>query len=83
MREARRAHLRDRAFKVRNNLELAQKRYKKSYDCRFNPVNETLKAGDLVYVDTHDKERKNLDQLVEGPYRILRRDGHTFTVMAK
>lgn len=83
MREARRAHLRDLAFKVRNNLELAQKRYKKSYDRRVNTVNETLKAGDWVYVDTHDKERKKLDQIVEGPYRILRRDGHTFTVMAK
>ena len=83
IREQRRAHLRDLAFTVRKNLEMAQRRYKKSYDRRVNTVNQALRAGDWVYVDTHAKDRKKLDQKVEGPYRILKRDSHTFTVLAK
>lgn len=83
MREQRRAHLRDLAFTVRRNLELAQRRYKKSYDRRVYAVKQALRVGDWVYVDTHAKDRKKLDQKVEGPYRFPKRDSHTFTVLGK
>lgn len=32
-------------------------------------------------MDTHDKDRKKLDQRVKGPYRILSRDDRTFTIL--
>lgn len=80
-REARRAHLRNLAFKVRKNLDLAQRRYKKGYDNRVQPAHQALRVGDWIYVDTHDKDRKKLDQRVKGPYRILSRDDRTFTIL--
>lgn len=83
VREARRAHLRNLAFTVRKNLDLAQKRYKRGYDKRVTPVNEALRIGDWVYVDTNDDSRQKLDQKVKGPYRIVDRDGHTFTVLVE
>lgn len=81
VREVRRAHLRDLAFRVRKNLDLAQKRYKRGYDKRVLPSNQDLRTGDWVYIDTHDKDRKKLDQRAKGPYRIVSRDTHTFTVL--
>lgn len=81
VREARRAHLRDLAFRVRKNLDLAQKRYKRGHDKRVLPANQDLRTGDWVYIDTHDKDRKKLDQRAKGPYRIVSRDTHTFTVL--
>lgn len=64
------------------NLQEAQRRYQNSYDKRVNTVNQALKVGDWVYVDTHAKDRKKLDPKLESPYRIIGRDSHTFTVIS-
>lgn len=71
------------AFTVRNNLFMSQRRYKEVYDKRVKTVNQALRVGDWVYVDSHDKDRKKLDQKVKGPYRIVKRDEHTFPLVAK
>lgn len=70
-------------FTVRKNLEVAQRRYKKTYDERVNTVNQALGFGYRVYGHNQGKDRKKLDQNVEGVYRILKNEGHTFTVLAK
>lgn len=67
MREQRRTLLRDLVLEVRMSKKVAQPRYKRSYDKRVNPFKQALRVGDWVYVESHAKDRKKLEQAVAGP----------------
>lgn len=80
-REYHRAHLRNLVHRVRKALASAQRRYKRAYDKLVRPVNKTLRVGDWAYIDANIQNPKRLDETVLGPYQIVGRDDHTFTVM--
>lgn len=80
-REYYRARLRNLTHQVRKALASTQRRYKRAYDKRVRPVNKTLRVGDWAYVDANIQHPKKLDETVLGPFQIVGRDAHTFTVM--
>ncbi|GAB0488792.1 hypothetical protein MMPV_000001, partial [Pyropia vietnamensis] len=52
-----------------------------NFDKRVKKVNQTIRAGDWVYVDAHKDDLNKLDYQVEGPFEVLRTDGHTYTIL--
>lgn len=81
IREDYRVRLWELVLKVRKALAVAQARYKRNYDKSVQPVNQALQVGDWVYVENHKKDRGKLDERVAGPFQILRRDAHTFSIL--
>lgn len=63
--------------KLMGAIDRTQLRYKKNFNTRVRVRNTTLVTGDWAYI-RHQKFRGNkLMQQVKGPYKILRRDGHS------
>jgi len=56
---------------VRRSLELAQPRYKRSYDARVRPVNKDVHVGDWVFVDGHTWTKYKLGTRAARPCNVL------------
>jgi len=65
---------------VRRQLGEAQATYQRAIDTCTKEMNNTLKAGDWVYLDIHSRSPKMLGFWTQGPYMVLRADGHRFLV---
>jgi len=65
---------------VRRQLRNAQATYKRAFDARTDEKNNSVKAGDWVYLDSHSLSPKKLGFNTQGPYMVLQTDGHWFLV---
>jgi len=65
---------------VRRGLGKAQSTYKRAFDARIKETNNSVKAGDWVYLDAHSRSSKKLGFRTHGPYMVLQTDGHRFLV---
>ena len=65
---------------VRRQLGKAQATYKRAFDARTKEKNNSVKAGDWVYLDAHSRSPKKLGFETQGPYMVLQTDGHRFLV---
>jgi len=63
---------------VRRQLGKAEATYKRASDRRTKEKNESVKAGDWVYLDAHSRSPKKLRMKTQGPYMVLQTDGHRF-----
>ena len=61
---------------VRRQLGNAQATYKRAFDARTKEENNSVKAGDWVYLDAHSRSPKKLGFKTQGPYMVLLTDGH-------
>jgi len=67
---------------VRRQLGKAQATHKRAFDARTKKKNNTFKAGDWVYLDSHSRSPKKLGFKTQGPYTVLQTDGHRFLVQS-
>ena len=65
---------------VRWQLGNAQAQYKRAFDSGTKEKNNSVKAGDWVYLDAHSRSREKLGFKTQGPYMVLQTDGHRFLV---
>jgi len=65
---------------VRQQLGKAQATYKRAFDARTKEKNNSVKAGDFVFLDTHSRSPKKLGFKSKKPYMVLKTDGHRFLV---
>jgi len=65
---------------VRRQLGKAQTTYKWALDARTKENNNSVKAGDWVYPDSHSCSPKKLGFKTLGPYMVLQTDGHRVLV---
>jgi len=65
---------------VRRQLGKAQATCKRAFDARTKEENNSVKAGDWVYLDAHSRSPKKLRFETQGPYIVLQTDGHRFLV---
>jgi len=72
--------LKDLLPAVRRQLGKAQATSKRAFDARTKEKNNSVKAGDWVYLDAHYRSPKKLGFKTEGPYMVLKTDGHRFLV---
>ena len=73
-------HLKGLLPMARRKLAEAQDRYKRNYDRRVRPKNNSLSEGSHVYVrrEVHEPSvNPKLDQQVDGPYEVASNDEHT------
>jgi len=55
---------------VRRQLGNAQATYKRAFDARTKEKNNSVKAGDWVYLDAHSRSPKKLGFKTQGPYMV-------------
>jgi len=65
---------------VRRQLGKAQATYKRAFDARTKEKNNSVMAGDWVYLDAHSRSPNKLGFKTQGPYMVLQTDGHRFLV---
>ena len=65
---------------VGQQLGKAQATCKRAFDARAKEKNNTVKAGDLVYLDAHFRSPKKLGFKTKGRYMVLQTYGHRFLV---
>jgi len=65
---------------VRRQMGKAQATYKRAFAARTKEKNNSVKAGDWVYLDSHSRSLKKLGFKTEGPFLVLQTDGHWFLV---
>jgi len=65
---------------VRWQLGNAQAQYKRAFDSGTKEKNNSVKAGDWVYLDAHSRSREKLGFKTQRPYMVLQIDGHRFLV---
>jgi len=65
---------------VRRQLGKAQPTYKRAFDARTKGKNNSVKAGDSMYLDAHSDSPKKLGFKTHGPYMVRQTDGHRFLV---
>jgi len=65
---------------VRRQLGKAQATYKRAFDARTEEKNNSVQAGDWVYLDAHSRSQKKPGFKTQGPYMVLQTDGHRFLV---
>ena len=65
---------------MRETVEKAQARYKRSFDKRVRPRRESLRVGDWVYVKAHENQGGKLVFKTLGPYEVLKTDGRRLTI---
>jgi len=65
---------------VRRQLGKPQDTYERAFDARTKEKNNSVKAGDWVYLDAHSRSPTNLGLKTQGPYMVLQTDGHRFLV---
>jgi len=58
----------------------AQATCKRAFDDRTKEKNNSVKAGDWVYVEAHSRSQNKLGLKTQGPYMVLQTDGHRFLV---
>jgi len=56
---------------VRRQLGKAQATYKRAFDARTKEKNNSVKAGDWVYLNAHSRSPKKLGFKTQGPYMVL------------
>jgi len=65
---------------VRWQLGKSQATYKRAFDARTKEKNNSVKAGNWVYRDSHSRSPKKLGFKTQGPYMVLQTDNHRFLV---
>jgi len=65
---------------VRRQLGKAQATYKRAFDARTKEKNNSVKAGDWIYLDAHSRSPNKFGFKTQGPYMVLQTDGHRFLV---
>lgn len=62
------------------SLANTQSRYKRDLDRSVRASNKQLTAGDFVFIDNPEHQPGKLEHHVQGPYKVISNDGHTFTI---
>jgi len=65
---------------VRRQLGKAHATCKRAFDARTKEKNNSVKAGEWVYLDAHSRSPKKLGFKTQAPYMVLQTDGHRFLV---
>ena len=65
---------------VRRQLGKARATYERAFDARTKKKINSVKAGDGVYLDAHSHSPTKLGLKAQGPYMVLRTEGHRFLV---
>jgi len=65
---------------ARRQLGKAQATHMRVFDARTKEKNNSVEAGDWVYLDAHSRSPKKLGLKTQGPYMVLQTDGHRFLV---
>ena len=76
--------LQETMHRTKKRLAQAQARYKRDYDRRLRRQDETIQAGDHVYLRVERKNAKDhrhkLAPVAEGPYRVSKSEGNTVVI---